>query len=290
MNFNRPIPNLSELRAGKPGYDTRYAIDTEHPLHNDPLVDPREFGFDDARSYYSRPNRMTGELLPGILDAPLLRLDIVRRLLRAETFLLTDPDVREVLGVPAHLRIADGLRPTEVQQFAYDVAWPMVIKRVHPEMTDEEIAAQVPTYCTKPKANPTPTPHLTGGGVDVVLTSAETLRGFDRGHTTGKIKGTAYPDFHEGYHLIEGASDIVNSAEQAEVAPPTSTVVLGRRILYYAMTEVAGLYPNPNALWQYGRGDPLSAYVSGDGNPYYGIATPPDWYTRQMEEMRTQEQ
>ena len=61
------IPNYTALRLDKAGYDTRYRIDTEHPLHNDPLVDPREvdFGFEDASSYYSKPNAMTGEVLPG---------------------------------------------------------------------------------------------------------------------------------------------------------------------------------------------------------------------------------
>jgi D-alanyl-D-alanine dipeptidase len=290
MNMNRAIPNLSELRAGKPGYDTRYTIDTEHPLHNDPLVDPREFGFTDARSYYSKPNRMTGELLPGVPDAPLVRLDIARRIVEAEKFLRTDPEVREVLGAPARLRIADGLRPNDVQHFAYDVAWPMIIRKANPGITDEEVAALVPTYCAKPKANPTPTPHLTGGAVDVVLINVETDRAFDRGHTAGKVKGTAYPDFHEGYHQRSGQSDIVDAPEQAAVAPAGGEVVMARRVLYYAMTDVAGLYANPSEIWHYGKGDPLSAYVAGNNEAYYGIAALPDWYTEQMEAMRTQNQ
>src|SRR4051794_34822599 len=105
--YMQKIPNYTELRADKPGYDTRYEIDSSHPLHNDPLVDPRDsdFGFEDASSYYSKPNSMTGEILPGVPDAPLLRLDIANRIVRAEKYLRTDPEVREVLGSPAHLRI-----------------------------------------------------------------------------------------------------------------------------------------------------------------------------------------
>lgn len=72
------IPNYTELRRGKPGYDTRYEIDTGHPLYRDLLVDPREFGFSDASSYYARPNKMTGEKLPGVPDAPLIRLDVAK--------------------------------------------------------------------------------------------------------------------------------------------------------------------------------------------------------------------
>lgn len=142
------IPNLTALRANKNGYDTRYAIDIEHPLHNDPLVDPREsdFGFDDASSYYSKPNKMSGEKLPGVPDAPLVRLDIAKRLVVADKFLRTNADVRESLGSPAHIRIDDALRPLQVQKFAFEVAWPMVIKKMNPEMTDEEIAELVPNY------------------------------------------------------------------------------------------------------------------------------------------------
>lgn len=283
MSFER-IPNYTELRLDKPGYDTRYQIDTEHPLHRDPLVDPREpeFGFTDASSYYSKPNSMTGEVLPGVPDAPLLRLDVAKRLVLAEDFLKSDPDVREALGVPTRLRIDDALRPYEVQKFAFEVAWPQVIKSVNPDMTDDEVAEQVPNYCARPGDNPTPTPHLTGGAVDVALINMENDEPFDRGHRGGAVKGTAYPDFHEGYHLEDGASDIENTAEQAEVAPEGSEILLGRRVLFYAMTKVAGLYVNPQEIWHYGKGDPLSEFVSGSHRPYYGIAKVPEWYKDEM--------
>lgn len=283
------IPNYTELRRDKAGYDTRYEIDAEHPLFSDPLVDPREadFGFTDASSYYSKPNKMTGEQLPGVPDAPLVRLDVARRLVRANEFLASDPDVCDALGSPARIRIDDALRPHQVQKFAFEIAWPMVIKRMNPDMTDEEIAAEVSNYCARPNENLTPTPHLTGGAVDVKLISLETDKSFDRGHTGGKVRGTAYPDFHEGYHLVEGQSDIVDSEEQADVALPSNEIVLGRRVLYYAMTMPGvELNVNPQEIWHYGKGDPLSEYVSGSHHPYYGIAELPEWYTAQMSELR----
>ncbi len=282
------IPNLTELRLSKSGYDTRYEIDVTHPLHNDPLVDPREpeFGFEDASSYYSKPNAMTGETLPGVPDAPLLRLDVAKRIVQAEHFLRTDPEVREVLGSPARLRIDDALRPYQVQKFAFEVAWPMVIKAKNPDMPDEEVVKQVPNYCARPNENLTPTPHLTGGAVDVALVNLQTNEAFDRGHRGGTIKGTAYPDFHEGYHLTEGQSDIEDSPEQAAVAPRNKEIVMARRILYYAMTEVAGLSVNPQEIWHYGKGDPLSEYVSGSHHPYYGIAELPEWYAQEMQRLQ----
>lgn len=288
MSIFEAIPNYTELRQDKAGYDTRYAIDTEHPLHNDQLVDPREsdFGFTDASSYYSKPNKMTGELLPGVPDAPLLRHDVAKRLKRAEKFLREDRDVRDVLGAPAHLKIDDALRPYEVQKFAFEIAWPMVIKSANPELSDAEVAAQVPNYCAKPNDNLTPTPHLTGGAVDVALMNLDTGEAFNRGHKGGKVKGTAYPDFHEGYHLVGAQSDIENSEDQAEVEPHNGIVVAARRILYYAMTDVAGLYVNPQEIWHFGKGDPLSEYVSGSHCPYYDIAQLPDWYQAEMDKVK----
>ncbi len=279
------IPNLSALRAGKPGYETRYAIDTEHPLHNDPLEDPREFGFEDASSYYSKPSKLNGETLPGVPDAPLLRLDIVRRLLRADAYLRTDSDVRDALGSPAHIRIDDGLRPLQVQKYAFEVAWPKAIKSKNPGMSDEDIREIIPNYCAKPNEKLTPTPHLTGGAVDVALVNLATGKSFDRGHKAGAVEGTAYPDFHEGYHLVPGQSDIEYFEAQTEVTPDDSVVVLGRRILYHAMTSVAGLDVNPQEIWHYGKGDPLSEYVSGSHHPYYGIAELPEWYIAALSEL-----
>lgn len=281
------VPNLTYLRLKKTGYDTRYKIDSKHPLHNDPLVDPREpeFGFTDAESYYAKPNNMTGEKLPGVPDAPLVRLDVMKRLVRAEKLLRTDPDVRDLLGAPAHLKIDDALRPHAVQKFAYEVAWPEVIRKVNPNISDEDLAKELPKYIAIPSDHPTPTPHLTGGAVDVGLVNLETGRKFDRGHKGGAIKGTAYPDFHEGYHLIPNQSDIENIEGQAEVAYEGSEIVNYRRVLYWVMHHV-GLYVNPHEIWHYGKGDPLSEYVSGSNHPYYGVADLPQWYIDEMNHLK----
>jgi len=280
----KSIPNFTELRAGKPGYDTRFEIDTEHPLYNDPLVDPRDapFNFYDAKSYYSKPNNMTGETLPGVPDAPLIRLDVAKRLVVAERFLRTDREVREVLGGPARIRIDDALRPYQVQQFAYNVAWPMIIRRMNPELSIEEIVALLPNYVAKPNSNLTPTPHLTGGAVDVRLINLATGQPFDRGYQAGSTKGAAYPDFYEDYQAKVGQSDIESSPEK----PVNPEVLLGRRVLYYAITNIAGLNVNPQEIWHYGKGDPLSEYASGSNHPYYGIAELPEWYKDEMDQLR----
>lgn len=217
-----------------------------------------------------------------IPDAPLLRLDIARRLKRADDLLRTDTDVRDALGAPARLKIDDALRAYEAQKYGYKVYWPKRIREQHPEYVGKDIPEDIlKQNIAKPADHPTPTPHLTGGAVDVGLVNVETNEKFDRGHKSGGVSGTAYPDFHEGYHLVSGQSDIKNVEGQREVAPEGSKVVMYRRVLYWAMTK-AGLYVNPTEIWHYGKGDPLSEYVSGSNHPYYGIAELPDWYTEEM--------
>lgn len=279
------IPNYSNLRAAKIGYDTdqRSIVDTTHPLYSDPLVDVRNFGFDDATSYYAKPNPMTEEPVKGVPDAPLARYDVVRRLQFAEILLRTNGDVRAALGAPAHLRIEDAIRPLAVQQQAYDIAWPAIIRQVNPGISDEELAAVLPKYIAKPNPN---SPHVAGGAVDVRLINLETGEPFDRGHKGGAIKGTAFPDFHEYYHLA-GDSDIpkdsVYTYENSEIQ---NEILLGRRVLHWAMSE-AGLYVNPTEIWHWGRGDALSAFTESmltgkRVQPYYGQAELPVWYNSQL--------
>ncbi len=53
------------------------------------------------------------------------------------------------------------------------------------------------------------------------------------------------------------------------------------------MTNIAGLFVNPQEIWHYGKGDPLSEYVSGTNHPYYGIAGLPDWYKEEMQRLQS---
>ena len=90
------------------------------------------------------------------------------------------------------------------------------------------------------------------------------------------------PDFYEDYQANWDESDIENLAPE----DTNKIVLLGRRVLYFAMVKVGGLYVNPDEIWHYGKGDPLSEYVSGNGHPYYGIASLPQWYKDEMEELK----
>lgn len=229
----------------------------DHPLANDPMVDLRELGFEDASSFYSRPNRLTGAVLPGVADTPFARLDLGRRLTRADKFLRTDDEVRKTLGAPARIKIEDAYRPPDVQLFAYDIAWPAVIRAKHPELSDEDVARERDRYVTRPADGSPVSPHSTGGAVDVRLINLDTNEPFNRGHDGGNVTKTAYPDRYEDSDSHDYPSEIVAA----------------RRVLYFAMVEVAGLQVNPFEIWHYGIGEPKSEFYAGRSTPYYGLAT-----------------
>jgi D-alanyl-D-alanine dipeptidase len=153
------------------------------------------------------------------------------------------------------------LRPYDAQVKAFYEAWPAIIRKMQPELTEEGVLALVPKYCAKPADHPTPTPHLTGGAVDVVLVNTETNEPFERGYF-GQANGSAYPDYWEG-ELSEEAL--------AYAGDKLDEIITARRVLFYAMTVVGGFTVNPFEIWHYGVGDPLSAWVS-DYRPYYGVA------------------
>ena len=240
-----PIPNLEQLRA----FDRSrldYSIDELHPLAFDPVVDLRDCGFPDASSFYSRPNRLTGVVLPGVVDAPFVRRDIAERLLAADTYLRTDDEVREILGVPARLRVEDALRPLTVQRFAYETAWPAIIRAKHPEIGDAEVEEMLKVYVAKPGNELRPPPHATGGAVDVRLMNIETGEPFDRGHDGGHVYGTAFPEFYE----LRESSDRPADSDSGTWAEPKNLqeIVLARRVLFHVMTKVAGLEPHPQEI------------------------------------------
>lgn len=254
------IPDLEVLRSELVGFSYDVEIDTGSPLFDDPLVDLRDFGFDDAESYYAKPNKLTGEVLPGVKNEPFVRKDLAQRLVKANEWLKGDSMVKGLLGENVRLKIDDAYRSFATQKYAHDTAWPQVIRNQNPKLTDRQVAEIVGRYCADPGSEASPTPHQTGGAVDVSLFYLSSNEPVPRGYKSGAAEETAFADFYE-------SKDYTKTEYSAE---EFAAIVSGRRILYYAMTVVAGLQSNPKEIWHYGIGDPLSAFVGGY-KPYYGV-------------------
>lgn len=239
------------------GLNLNVKIDTSNPLYADPLVDLRDYGFADAESYYSKPNRFTGKQLPGVKNQPFVRNDVAKRLVLANDWLQTSNDVRKLLGDNVRLKIDDAYRSFRIQKYAYEVAWPAAIKSSNPQLTEAEVKKLVKRYCAEPGDGPSATPHQTGGAVDVKIVFLASGKTVERGYISGDSKPSAYTDFYENLEKLARIKE-----------PKMAEIIYGRRILYYAMVNVAGLQSNPKEIWHYGIGDPLSAHLGGY-KPYY---------------------
>jgi D-alanyl-D-alanine dipeptidase len=257
------IPDLSEKRAGKSTY-LEVGYDDNHPLKDDELVDPNDFGIK-AQSYYYT--------LEGLRDnpdmaTPLLRKDVVFRLYLADKFLRESSYVKYALGFNCKLEIRDCLRSLEMQEYAYNVYWPKRLKEQDPTLEGEELAAWVAKSCAKPNAEG---PHISGGAVDIALINLETDKYVDRGTGNGRPIEANYPDYYE--IEVRDWNKKLQSGDY-NCPPPgeeNNQIRLGRRILWYALTKIAGLEGNPTEIWHYGIGDKLWAYMSDNLAYYRGV-------------------
>ena len=153
----------------------------------------------------------------------------------------------ETLGV----LVLDVFRPLEVQQALWDWQW-REVQRDYPHFSRTEIYEKVRHFVAEPSADPTrPTPHRTGGAVDLTL--------FDVATGEELLMGTAFDDATD--------ATVTNWFERHPQEPFTTN----RRLLYYVMTE-AGFVNYPNEWWHFEYGTRRWAGSLGIKTALYGSA------------------
>jgi D-alanyl-D-alanine dipeptidase len=248
----REIPDLSELREIKDQY-REYPIDDRHSLYTEEVVPVSEFGIA-GQSYYSQPNKMTGEPLPGVNPEALVRYSVAERLEAANREIKTSRDITNLLGGKVEIVVRDALRSRELQRHLFETVWPKVLKQANPDWDEEKIGEELPNFIAKPKpGTEAPTPHMTGGAVDLNLRYQEGKL-VDFGHQGGSQKSLT--DYYEGY----GADNHLLSEDNAQIA---------RRILYWTM-EDQEFANNPTEWWHYSYGDQMWAMFRGEPAAVYG--------------------
>jgi D-alanyl-D-alanine dipeptidase len=252
-NLDRPIPNLSRLRKIKDDYRL-FPIDAADPRYAEPLVPLSEYGIT-GNSYYSRPNKATGEPLPGIKPEPLVRRGVAERLSRAKDELWQSDGLAKLVDGRAELIVKDALRSHGLQGHLFEVVWPNLLRELNPEWSEARIQEELPKVVGRPSDDlSSPTPHMTGGAVDVDLVN-EDGSAIDFGH----IRGNSYisaTDYHEGYEIVDDH--------------PINMVARGvRRALYWAMGE-QGFTNHPYEFWHYSYGDQMWALFNNQPAAFYG--------------------
>ena len=247
---SKPIPDLAEARSSRQGY-RRHPIDNAHPLHAEPLVDLTEYGIAGLNHFAHAGNPPYHRAFPGAIPQLLLRRSVAERLAKVDAGLRRD-------GLK--LFVHDAYRPTAVQAYAHDVWMPERLREADPSLQGEALTAAVEQYWARPTTDAaSPSPHLTGGAVDLTLASAGSGQCLFMGSIFDELTETGHTDHFEKFEPV--------SYSDAEARA-------NRRRLYWAMID-AGFCNQPYEWWHYSWGDQMWAKLTDASAAWYAAAQLP---------------
>lgn len=220
----------------------------------------------DTEDIYTIPIIDDGSALYAVTDRPFLRVRAAyyeQKIKGAIATCFLRPEVLSRLERVAHdierqtgwhMLILDGWRPTAVQQELYEDIFRAICKK-YPQESEAQHHHRTLEFVALPSKNPLrPSPHLTGGSVDVALCDAD-----------GKLI-----DMGSGFD--EPTTRSYTDAYEHQAGPIRER----RRLLYEAMIK-EGFTNLPTEWWHYDFGNQNWAYFSGNAQAIYG-PTYPDSY------------
>lgn len=144
-------------------------------------------------------------------------------------------------GLNLTLIIWDAWRPVAVQKTLYD-AYKDRLRHEHPHASENELDARTRRFVAFPSRDPAqPSPHLTGGALDVTLGDAQ---------GDALPMGTGFDDFSDGamthyYKVLQ---------EQRPLTEPELEFLRHRRLLVHLMAQ-AGFINYEQEWWHYDLGN-----------------------------------
>ena len=261
-----PISSLSKLRELKEGYRD-HPIEKSHSRYGENLVPISNYGLA-GQAYYSRPSAATGDPVTEVPESLLLRKSLAEKLADINQR-LDDPALTKFFGGPVELYVEDGHGSFELQKNLYDKVFPHLIWQQNPLMTDEQREARLYELIAEPSNDPDhPSPHLTGGAVDVILRYKQKTPDYVKGsevyvgHTEADTSERVLPDYFE---LNEPKNGHDKFAQR------------NRRAFYAIMTGLAmgtptDLQVNPTEWWHWSYGDQMWAKLMYKPAAFYSTA------------------
>jgi len=248
---NRPIPSSAEASARKAGYRTSVAINAGE-LAGERCVDVRSIGIAGVNHYNTPNNPPYYVTVPGSIPQLYLRRSVAAK--------LKDVNAR-LAPIGMELFLFDAWRPQAVQRYFHDVWFPEWLQARRPELEGAALVEEVEHYWAAPSAGAgSPSPHSTGGAVDLTLIFSETRQPLFIGGMFDDVTEDAWTDAFERKPVV--------SMSDAEARA-------NRRLLYWVMTE-AGFANNPTEWWHFSYGDQLWARLGGQTAAVFGGCNPTD--------------
>lgn len=246
----RPVPSSAEAQARKRGYRTDVRIDLEGALVSELCVEARSIGICGDNHYNTPCNPPYHARIPGSIPDLFVRLGVGEKLLAVNARL-----------APAGLELYlfDAWRPQAVQRYFHDVWFPAWLQKRQPDLTGQALINEVENYWSAPTSGETsPSPHSTGGAVDLTLCFKGTSQPLFMGGLFDDVTEDAWTDSFERRPIVS------MSDEEARA---------NRRLLYWAMAE-HGFANNPTEWWHYSWGDQMWARLTGEPAAHYGACNP----------------
>jgi D-alanyl-D-alanine dipeptidase len=188
--------------------------------------------------------------IPGAIEEVYVREGVAQKLVFAAS----------QLPAGYHLLVWDAWRPFSVQQALFDEHC-QIVREQFPNFSEEEVHRQAETYVSMPSNHILrPSPHYTGGAVDLTLADAQ-------GRPLSM--GTGFDGFTSSSHtrsleeLIE-KGEYINEEEQM--------ALYNRRVLYHTMIA-SGFTNYCEEWWHFDRGNQFWAAVSSN-TAFYGGTYP----------------
>lgn len=186
-------------------------------------------------------------MLPHAVPECFLRMGVYKRLLK----------VASLLPETLTLVVLDGWRDFALQQHLFDTLVE-IVKLKHPERSLLQIKEEVRSLVSPPSVlSSSPSPHLTGGAVDVTLCDKNGVL-LDMGTVFDEASPWSYTASYEG----------INTPNDMQI-----NIRNNRRLLYNAMIS-AGFTNLSSEWWHFDFGDQLWAWYSGNKNAQYGATNP----------------
>jgi zinc D-Ala-D-Ala dipeptidase len=254
-----PIPNLDKTRQRKLNYRS-HPIDASASLFTEPLVSIKAYGLAGV-SYYSRPNNITGDPVPGVSPEIFVRQWVAEKLAAANEALSQADEVTNYFGGTLELYVSDGFRPPELIALIHDELVPKLLRTQHPDWTEEQIVERRKHVVAYPEWSEQSLPsHFTGGAVDIGLKFV----GGDRlavGRGPAELgKDAIFTDYLE---------------QHARGDKKLEKALYARRVLYNLLTsdQVGGvaMANNPTEEWHFSLYDQMWAKLSGKPAAFYGV-------------------
>ncbi len=216
-------------------------IDRKNPLHQELLVEIEPSVRLKVYSAYYH------EGIAGSLQAVYTRQSILRKLHELLSML---PDYLGIL-------VLDAWRPIMVQEsLRHNFRAELVLE--HPDFSDFQIDEILNQFVAKPSQNPiAPSPHLTGGSIDLTLFDITTNSELDMGTSFDAMDEASWS------HYFEDNAEHFDAQEIRD----------HRRILINGMIAV-GFSNLPSEWWHFDYGNQLWSYYTGQ-EAFYGIAQLP---------------